>query len=306
MRHLGILCIPWLGLQAFDLASQWPNLIAYYNTASGGQAEGYRHFRDSNSDWGQLRAKGRSMLQASAGEDLEFIGPGQGPRFGRVAIYLSSLVSKDPEDSTRTRHWLDAFKPAQHVGAAWWVFDCRPEAWEAAPALATKQRVRADLVVAYLGDGRLDEAGRHLDLLAADRAAPLLDLLDLLRSAKATEPSDQQALAIVQHWMRVGRFDHATELLRRHGNSQTRGILAQALSNGGRDQEAITLLEGASAKNAGEVLSLATLYQRTSRNREAVELLEQHIVEFSAPERDLAERLLTSARSLADFRKLIR
>ena len=265
-----------------ELARSWPNLLGYLNTLAGGQGRAYLHFNDSNADWGQLATAGLRELERTEELPFEVLSPFAGPRFGRVAIELRHLVQPDPEDLSRLRHWLLVLEPARYVGAAWWLFEATPEAFEQAVERAGDERARADLVVAHAGAGDLEAARRHLALLPPERAAPLAELLRLAETAAGDGAGREELLDAVAAWEAVGRFDRAEHLLR--GRPELQGLpnhahlLARALTKQGRLAEAIEVLEGQAdltAAGAPGLLLLTELYVRTNRHRDAVLVLER-------------------------------
>ncbi len=307
MRRLGprgwALCgAALLGLQGLELARSWPNLLGYFNAAAGGQARAYLHFNDSNSDWGQLVVPGLRELEETEREHFAVLTVFDGPRFGRLAIKLRDLVTPDPEDPGRLRHWLLAFEPVRHVGAAWWVFEVTPEAFEAAVARSGDERLRADLCVAYVGAGRVADARPHLERLPAQRAGPLAELARLAEAAEDAAAPVPLLLEALAAWEAVGRFDRVEALLcdPRHAALEQHPayahLLGRALAKQGRIGEAIAVLEAGEdlARSGGAVL-LAELYVESMRHRDALALLAR-TAEGEGPLADHARQRLSTLR----------
>ncbi|MEW6072262.1 MAG: glycosyltransferase family 39 protein [Planctomycetota bacterium] len=266
----------------WDLAANWPNLIGYYNLSAGGQGAAYRHFQYSNSEWGQYGETGLAALRQTEREPFEVLTADSGPRFGRVAIGLLQLTRRDPEDRTRTRHWLHAFTAVRHIGAAYWLFDVAPEEFERVVAEKDDPRVRADLAVAYLGGGRLEDARRHIALLPEERARPL-DTLVTLRERSLAGPIDLPAmLALLDGLIGLGRFDVVGEVIASHPDhavtEQARFpmFLASALWDSGQQEAAIEALEQRRDLGfAPASFLLARYYGEIFRYDEAIAVLER-------------------------------
>jgi 4-amino-4-deoxy-L-arabinose transferase-like glycosyltransferase len=282
-RWGGIALIALLSvLHGGDLWAQWPNLISYYNRTAGGQAGAYRHFRDSNSEWGQYGETGPALLRQAEVEPFELLTATSGPRFGRVAIGVRPLTIPDPEDPTRTRHWLHLCEAVRHVGGAYWLFDVTPEEFERIVSKTDDERVRVDLAVAYLGDGRLEDARRHIELLPEDRARPLRTLLDLRERQLAGPVDVPTMLALLAGLIEVGRFDVVVKTIAADPDHAAREhprlplLLATALCGQERTEEAIAVLEqGGEPALPASALLLASLYHETQRFGDAIDLLER-------------------------------
>ncbi len=235
-----------LALHVWDLADQWPNLIAYINRSSGGQAQAYRYFNDSNSDWGQLVGRGRIELEETETEPFVEINPLMGPRLGRVAVELRYLVRRDPQNPERMRHWVLAMEPERHVGGAWWLFDASPENWERSLRENPDERRRAELAIAYLGAGLLERARPHLEQLGQD-GAEHRELHRLLLAHERGEASTEDLLRMIALWTQFGRHDRVTALLEEEpslaDHPRRNLILAPAWMKQGRLDLAIEALE---------------------------------------------------------------
>jgi hypothetical protein len=141
-----------------------PHFIGYFHQLAGGPTSGYRLCADGNLDWLQRHESGAAALRERHA-DAVFLRPGDGPRFGRVAVYTEDLKQPDPTDATRTFHWLTRFEPIDHDYAAWLVFDVGPGDFEAAFARGDA-RAMADLGLVHLRGGDFAAAA-----LAFERAA---------------------------------------------------------------------------------------------------------------------------------------
>ena len=256
------------------------NPIAYYNAASGGPAAGYRWFADSNSDWNQLGRDADVELPPDAYRLVE----GEGPRLGRVAVYLLDLVFRDRDEPSRPGSWLWRFEPSGSIGAAWWLFDVDEGAWRAAIDAAPEEEraaVRAELALALLAEGRVEDASRELELLPAELARPLAALLDH-REAHAADPSaPKPRLALASAWLRQRRPDLAETLLLDAELPDTDAsalLVATALMNRRRLEEAILYLESLGELDGKPLatLTLASLYARRWRDEEALALIERY------------------------------
>ncbi len=217
-----------LVLQAWDLARAWPDLLAFYNHVSGGQARAFHRFRDTNNEYGQ-RDRGPGELVGVFAGRFEALGPRSGARFGVLAASNGDLRARDPDAPQRSRfEWLTRGTLLAHAGAAWWLFEVTPEGLERAVAESGDPDLRQDLALAYLGAERLDEARVHLAELDRARAAPLEKLADLVQRPAEGE---EALLARLRAWKQAGRPDRAAELLDEHPELvETReGMQAQLL-----------------------------------------------------------------------------
>lgn len=282
-----------------DAASVWPNLISYYNPSSGGLRAGWRHFSDSNTDWGQALLPGRRQLQADP--EVEILTRGGGPRFGQLAIELIELCRADPEAPERARHWIHAFEAHSNLGGAWWIYDVTAEAWEAFLADGGDERSRAELVVAYLGaaqrdggiidPGPLEAAERHLDALSPERGAPLRGLANDLRAF--AELDEAGAFALVETWTALGRYDRAEAALRDHPrlaeHPRRDEFLVHALARQYRIDEALDLAEqGDPSGSLASILLLSDLHRRSSGSRAAVAVLDRWAPTLTGPDAERA------------------
>ena len=298
-RGLALIAVVTLWMGA-SIVSHWPNLIGYYNSVSGGQASAYRHFQDSNSDWGQLKEFGPQHLREVETEPFTVISRLEGPRFGRVAVYVGQLNLPDPEHPGRSRHWLDPFAPARNIDSAWYLFDVSPEAFEQAARRSSDERVRADLALAHLADGNAAAFQRHFASLSEQRAAPLRKLRDL--QDRLLRNDDRARVPLAAAWHESGRPDLTIALLSEDQRTRTAAescLLAMALSMRERISDAIDVLEPALETEAspGEVLLLVSLYLRVSRVSDAMTVLQDASLPPGSAEK--AAQLVRRARAIA-------
>lgn len=287
----GALCDPWLsrplraatttfvvGIYCLaSVAGQWPNLLGYYNFLAGGPAHGYRHFHESNTDWGQLKDEGLRVLCETEERPFVVLWPRAGPRFGRVALYIGDMDWPDPENPARSRHWVEAFEPVRNVGPAWLLFDVTPQAYESAVSAGNDPRVRADLALAYLAAG--DRAGfaRHVSRLDETTARPLRQLARL-RSEYERTGRFAVLLQLAGGWAALGRPDLSFGLLsqERLPESPERTLgLAASLVAWHKPEEALSVLEASpeGKSDPRHVVALASLYNQTLRFDETIALL---------------------------------
>jgi len=250
----------------------WPNSIAYFNTIAGGELHAYRHFTNSNADYGQLIEVGLERMRERESAPFDPLRGSQGPRFGRYAIYVSMLSCPDPEDPSRSRHWLDPFDPIAHVGAAWYLFDVRPEEFE---RVAADPRTLEDLAGAYLGARRFDDAARIAARIGGERGSAFEQDLRAILAAERSGAGREELLAAADAWVERGQHHRARELM--ESEAATRCLeaperverVARCWSYDGELDTAIALLEGSPRSRSAE-LFLVRLYQRTARIEQAV------------------------------------
>lgn len=280
-----------LALQGWDLWSTWPNLIAYYNTSAGGQAYSYKHFIDSNSDWLQLRDRGLVLLQKSEGEELQIIIRDQGPRFGRIAIYVTQFGKRDPLDLSRSYHWLDPFTAERNLDAAWWVFEVTPESWEGIIAATDDERSRAELALAYLASGRDADCLRHLQQLPAERAASLRRLRQLTVSPAMPEQAPEFALEATGIWIKLGRFDQAESLLRESDIPGGTFARADVLERHKQPGEGLSVFSSIVHTDNAAILLMAEMLRRQHKQEEALAILAKNEERFLVEERKEAQAI---------------
>ncbi|MEM7311240.1 MAG: glycosyltransferase family 39 protein [Planctomycetota bacterium] len=290
----------------------WPNGPGYFNRLFGGPGGAWRHYNDSNADWGQMRHSGLAALRAhepdEPGEPLTEVLRGHGPRLGRLAIYVRFRTPLDPETPGRARHWLDAFEPVDHLGAAWLVYETDADTWRA--AAAADPRARADLAVALLGAGRVDEARALVPELPAERRGPVAGLLAQLDAHTADPDAPAPRVGLGAAWLGAGRPDLAAALfddpawraavgLPAPLRSAGAALEAQALVRLERLEEAIGVLEAGGEALLGDpaaLLLLAELYRRAKRADDGARLLEQHLPQLTGEDRVRAGEAIERAR----------
>ena len=208
-------CVLVGGLQAVELARNWPDWIAYYNSLSGGQRLAFRRFTSTNSDFGQYQVDGLERLRAEHG-DFQVLGPTSGARFGRIAVDDDALRAQDPSERSRSRfEWLTWQDPIAHLGASWWLFELTPAALEQRVAERDDPRLRRDLALAYLGAGQRAQAEAELVRLPPELSGPLQKLLAHEDAARA-RPERRPLEAVLQDWRALGRPDRAEALALEH------------------------------------------------------------------------------------------
>lgn len=271
-------------LASLPALTGYPNLIAYFNGLGGGPAKAREHFRDSNADWGQMVKEGAKRLSQAEQEPFQVLTGGQGPRFGRVALYLQDLVRPDPENPARARHWTDVFEPVRNVGSSWWLFDASRPAFERAVEQTGSARVRSEFCVALLAEGFLDAAADQLALLPASRAEPLASLFELLQhpALRAGDGGSEDPALLLRLgllWEKVGRPELAVQAIGGRTDSlemvqlRVRGLVVLD-----RRDEAIEVLEqeGLVAAHPLLALRLTRLYLDKYRLVDGLELLERY------------------------------
>jgi hypothetical protein len=266
---------------AYDAVADWPNSIAYYNTLAGRADGGYRHFRDSNSEWGQLKARGLEQLRRTHGDEFVELGGLDGPRFGPVALYLRDLLpaSRVPGPPA---HWALPFEPVASVGSAWFLFDVRPADYEALLAREDDgaDRWRIDYARALLRDERRAEAERVLASATGPRAELLRGVLAEVERLDAGDPVPRRVLPLAREALSVGFAEVTERLLVHPALSPTAGsafVLAEALLVQRKFEESARILveHGAIEEMPGNALLLANVCLHRGRLAEARALLER-------------------------------
>ncbi|QDU69179.1 glycosyltransferase family 39 protein [Engelhardtia mirabilis] len=156
-----------------ELRGIWPNAIAYYNAPAGGSDAGLEYFADSNTEWGQMKDLGLVRLEDEFGA-LQVVTRAGGPRFGRLAIYFDQLAPQSRQAAGPSDHWLLGFEPIGRTQGAWRAYDVRPDDYERLAATDPSGGRRRELVIAYLAEGRLEEAARHQSLLSPSDSLSVL------------------------------------------------------------------------------------------------------------------------------------
>lgn len=230
---------------AWNAVTGWPHFIGFFNQLGGGSVNGFRIVCDGNCDWDQRRVTGREALRQRHAE-LVFLRPFEGPRCGRVAVYAEDLKTRDPQDLSRTYHWLTRFEPFDHDGAAWLAFDVTPAAFAAAVA-GGDRRAAIDLALAWLLVGDLDEARAALALDAAAAASPLglraRSWIDAIAAAGA-DPAARDRVA--DELAANGQVELALALVDR-GNRRNTIKIANLMLQTGQARAAVDFLETRSA-----------------------------------------------------------
>jgi hypothetical protein len=267
----------------YEVRGSWPEMLGYYNRSSGGAVLAWHRFADSNSDWGHLRTRGLEILRERHGNDFEVIAKCDGPRLGRVAIYVDDLVRPDPSDRSRSYSWLDPFHPADHVGAAWFLFDVDAASMEArSQDVRTAARYR-DCAVALLGAGMRVEAARAI---AATEGVDRVQLEALWALTQSEVASDLvQALECSKLWSSFERHDLAAEVMEAPAFADeidARQRLVDIRVQQQNRPAAIALLEQDAALLASEhnFLLLVLLYHQVARYGDAIATLRSGMNRF--------------------------
>ena len=254
----------------FVVVLGWPYYIGFFNSIAGGSQGGYRICADGNCDWMQRHGPGQEALRRRHPQ-LAFLRIHEGPRFGLVAAYTANLKIVDPEDPTRTYHWLTRFTPIDHDGAAWLAFEVTPAAFEHLIA-AGDRRAACDLALAWLRERDFVRARAALAMLPAgtdkeeQSARRVRELIDLMEAAESRDEAQRSeaierfasagypdlALSLMKHPQRsdairvflltwaAGRCAEAIDTLEQQGadgsrTTQEAYLLATALHDGGPD-----------------------------------------------------------------------
>ena len=131
-------------LQVGELARAAPHYTAFFNSPSGGPANGYRHLLDSNLDWGQdvkklkhwmdERGLKEVCLSYFGSADLRYYGINEIPLMNVPPAERSKLDCMAAVSVTNmfdlytppgTHAWLFEKKPVDHIGHSLWIFDLR-------------------------------------------------------------------------------------------------------------------------------------------------------------------------------------
>ncbi len=248
----------------------WPHYIGFWNGIAGGAVGGYRLCGDSNSDWNQRFETGRLALQQRH-PDLTFLRQGQGPRFGRVAVYVEDLAAVDPRDLTRLHHWLRRFEPFDRDGAAWFAYDITPLAFDRAIA-AGDVRAAEDMALAYLAVEDFAAARAALDrgaAVAGATAAALQGTRHLVETMAAAGSDRAQRHAAAIALATVGHYELALAWIDRQVRSDAVRVF-WLLVHTGQPREAVAFLDGVGSdgsRTIEEVVFLAAFLCESSRYR---------------------------------------
>jgi len=196
-----------------NVVTGWPHFLGFFNVLAGGPSGGWRLCADGNCDWNQRTVSGREALLARHNA-LDVLGPGQGPRFGRFAVEVATLLEPDPTDDGSVYHWLRRFDPFDHEGASWFAFEATPESFAAAIA-AGDSRAAADLALAWLARGAFDRAAAALPPATAGEPAAVARVRAIVENA-AIAGNDLARRDMVAHALEaVGAFEQALAWLDR-------------------------------------------------------------------------------------------
>jgi hypothetical protein len=282
--------------------------IAYYNALGGGQARAYRHFTDSNSDWTQGCGCGMEWLALREGPPIERLHPGDGPRLGRVAVYVRDIAPQDPDDPARSRHWLDVFEPEQHFRAAFYVFTVTPQAFEAAARASADPRVLADYAVALAAADRVGKAKAACADLPAGLRQPIETALRLSRPpAAGAARTAAEVEALVSAWMELHRPDLAIAASRVVAASDASPALRYALGLAHLRQEqpdrAVAVLEAVpqEALTPRELLLLLQAHLQCGHTLVALDIMQANANRLHAAvprQAELTLRMLQRAAAL--------
>jgi hypothetical protein len=295
-------------LALLDTGTQSPHLLGYFSRASGGPSAAYRSFDGSNCDWGQREAAGLAELRSLEPAGFDVLRRGDGPRYGRVALYVNERATPSPLDPTRSRHWLDAFAPRRSIGAAWTYSELGRADFERAYALGVDPLAAEDLAIAALGADE-DERARELrgELRAAARAQ--IDRVLALREELRETFVPERAFELRALWLALGRRDRAAELLAEAGfDGATSALRAEVerLLRAGAPESARALLDDLAEQRADALLAdptlllaLVELTAQASFYARAVELLAPRIERLPAELRPQVEQRLAELRALA-------
>jgi hypothetical protein len=245
----------------------WPHFVGFFNAFAGGSTNGYRVCADGNLDWNQRRETGEAALR-SRHPALHVLQPGEGPRFARVAAYAEELKADDPRTPGRLYHWLDRFRPIDHDGPAWLVYDVTPEAFARAVA-AGDHRAAEDLCLAHLARDDFAAARAALALVpAASRGEAHAGTAGLVERMAAAGGDAAQRDHAAQQLMAAGHFELAlawTDRTKRENAVRTALLMTLV----GRQRDGVAFLEAAGAdgsRTTTEVILLARSLVDGGRN----------------------------------------
>lgn len=283
--------VGWLGV---DLLASWPHQHGHYNLLVGGPAGGHRWFPDSNSDWGQLRERGVATLRERH-PGVELLRSSDGPRFGRVAVYVPDMKAPDVERPGRRYHWARRFAAIDHLAAAWLVYDIAAADFERCAA-AGDERAARELALAWLRAGDLERA----QAAVAGRDGPKFDavrqLVPLYDAAARADPERRRQAMQLLYGM--GRADMAYDLLAGSGAGASASELFLALWSAGNPEQAVQLLrdreQSGSVLGVEDVLLLAGGLHELAQFAEARAVLDRH------PEPEAGHALMPIYQKLRD------
>jgi hypothetical protein len=223
-----------------NVVQHWQQPLGHFNLLFGGSTGGYRWCADGNCDWDQRYTTGAAAVRQRH-PDVEVLHQGQGPRFGKVAIYSEDLLAVDPRDASRCYHWLDRFAPIDHDGAAWLVYDVEAADFERA-ITAGDRRAAEDLAIAWLLRGDATAAAAALQRLGPGDDPAVASTRALVAAIAAAGDDRARNDAAAELATRAGHFELALARLDRT-NRQNAVREFWLLTQLGRVPEAIDVLE---------------------------------------------------------------
>ncbi|MEZ5963264.1 MAG: glycosyltransferase family 39 protein [Planctomycetota bacterium] len=275
----------------------WPAFLTDFNRLA---PRPYLWFSDSTLDWRVAGADDPELRIVRQRHPQALVVDGaRGPTLGLLVVHGDQLATRDPRDPTRIHHWLRRFWPSDRQGA-WFVFDVDEAAFHAAVATAPdRARARTEFAAALVAAGHSDAVAELLrDNPDADAASVSQAATDL----RSGDPSRAAAAAL-----QLGRPDLVASL----GDGVPRSLRAQALLALHDAEAVVALLESApTGRQPPEVYLLATALAEAGRPEEALARLEQVSPDPAAEptHRRIVERLrqLIEATRHADQRQLRR
>lgn len=241
----------------------WPAYLTEFNALA---PRPYLWFKDSTLDWRVADQNDRDLSALrSRHPQARPIDGNIGPSFGEVIVHGEQLAPRDPRDPGRIHHWLRRFWPSDSAGA-WLVFTIDDDAFRTAVAAADdRARAETEFATALIAAGRSDEAAALL------RDNPDGDVGSLVAAAADMQSGDPARVAAAA--LQLGRPDLVLAL----GTAAPRAARAQALLALHDPGAVIALLQPAAGRApppAPEVYLLASALAEVGRPQEALALLE--------------------------------
>lgn len=285
--------LPVTAYLAVDAATNWPNEIAYFNRASGGKANAYRWFRDSNADWGQMDHAGREWIESHYPEAI-FLGPQEGARTGVLAIRGIDLLRLPAHRVGKADHWLLPFPPIDHVEAAWWIFDVSLAALER--SYREGRTTALDLATACCADGAFERVRQLLPEVPERERALLQRWLELQSTNEPVNAAERNELALL--WIELRRPDRVIAMTREDAAAIDPYLVGLAHYRGDRIRLAIATLERIDTleRRPEAVFLLTELYHRSLQLEKMLALLEHAWPHLDETQRAWATR----ARAIAE------